>query len=163
MKYPESASFSRRDWLKSLVTLGASTAVAGCSNTKVRPRNRVAYEGSPGKHNERVWSENQKEGTTDWLLKKPAIEAKSKYRCPWIEGYCSRTSVQAGDRLSFFVSTNPHSDFIVEIYRLGFYNGAGGRFQTRLGPFRGRVQPEPSVGPKRLRECTWSASGHFTI
>jgi len=72
MKYPETASFSRREWLKSLVTLGASTAVAGCSNTKVRPKNRVAYEGSPG-NKERVWNENQKEGTTDWLLGKPGL------------------------------------------------------------------------------------------
>jgi len=163
MKYPETASFSRREWLRSLVTLSASTAMAGCSNIKVRSENRGANKGYSGKNNERVWNENQKEGTTDWLLRKPAIEPKSKYRCPWIEGYCARTSVQAGDRLSFFVSTNPHSDFTLEIYRLGFYNGAGGRFKTKLGPFRGRAQPEPSVGPNRLRDCPWSTSGHFTI
>jgi len=97
------------------------------------------------------------------MLGKTAIDPSTKYRCPWIEGYCSRTSVRAGQRLDLFVSTNPDSDFTIEIYRLGFYDGAGGRFMTKLGPFHGQVQPDPPVGKERLRECRWKPCARLTI
>jgi len=86
------------------------------------------------------------------------VDPATKYRCPWIEGYCSHTSICAGDTLLFHVSTNPPSTYHLDIYRLGFYGGAGGRFMIRLGPFQGRVQPDPSIGPKRLRDCRWEPS-----
>ena len=56
-----------------------------------------------------IQKENAKPGTRDWMLTKTAIDPKTKYRCPWIEGYCSRTSVRAGEKISFHVSTNPPS------------------------------------------------------
>ena len=40
-----------------------------------------------------------------------------------IEGYVSRASVRAGDTLDFFVSTDPPSDFVIDLYRLGYYQG----------------------------------------
>jgi len=33
---------------------------------------------------------------------------------------------------------------------MGFYGGKGGRLVARLGPFQGRVQPDPPIGPERL-------------
>jgi hypothetical protein len=36
-----------------------------------------------------------------------AIDPKTKFRCLWIEGYCLHTSIQAGETLQIFVSTNP--------------------------------------------------------
>jgi len=159
MKTPEAAGFTRREWLKSLVAVGAGAAVAGCSHTRVRPQTGLTDSRKP----DSVWAENQKPGTSDWMLGKTAIDPSTKYRCPWIEGYCSRTSVRAGQRLDLFVSTNPDSDFTIEIYRLGFYDGAGGRFMTKLGPFHGRVQPDPAVGKERLRECGWKPCARLTI
>jgi hypothetical protein len=97
--------------------------------------------------------ENQRPGTRDWLLSKTRIDPKTKYRSHWIEGYCSRTSVRAGDSLKLFVSTNPASEFTVDFYRMGFYGGDGGREVLKLGPFKGDVQPDPPVGKNRLREC----------
>src|SRR5690242_6223278 len=128
MKAPERAGFSRREWLKSLVTAGVGAALAGCSHTQVRPPSGLAL--SDKAKPDSVWAENQKPGTSDWLLAKTAIEATTKYRCPWIEGYCSRTSVRAGQRLSLFLNTSPDSDFTIDTYRLGFYDGAGCRFMT---------------------------------
>ena len=43
-----------------------------------------------------IRAENVKPGTTDWMLTNTRVEPKTKYRCPWIEGYCGRTSVRAG-------------------------------------------------------------------
>ena len=35
-----------------------------------------------------IRDENQKAGTTDWLLSDTRVDPKTRYRCPWIEGYC---------------------------------------------------------------------------
>jgi N,N-dimethylformamidase beta subunit-like, C-terminal len=126
--------------------------VAGC----VRPR-------PTAQRSDAIRAENAKPGTTDWLLTTVRADANSIYRCPWIEGYCSRTSVRAGDSLDFFVSTNPPSLFVIDLYRLGYYGGRGGRFMTRLGPFSGKVQPDPAVGVERVRECRWQPAATIAI
>jgi len=102
-----------------------------------------------------VRRENEKRGTRDWLLTKTRIDPATKYRCPWIEGYCSRTSVRAGETITFHVSTNPPSSFTLDIYRTGYYGGSGARLMTRLGPFKGATQPDPPIGQKRVRDCQW--------
>ena len=99
----------------------------------------VDFEGMSIRH------ENAKAGTREWMLTKTRIDPATKYRCPWIEGYCSRTSVRAGETLDFFVSTNPPSQFTIDLYRMGHYGGAGGRHVMSLGPFEGKAQPEPPV------------------
>src|SRR3954449_13259371 len=93
-----------------------------------------------------IRTENEKAGTTAWLLKNTRVDPKTKYRCPWIEGYCSHTSLRAGDSLAVMVSTNPPSPFVLDVYRLGYYGGRGGRHLLHLGPFRGTVQPDPAAG-----------------
>jgi len=160
---PVGANFSRREWLKSLVSLGTSVALAGSARAAAHPGIKLGPGQTQGGSRNPVWRENQRTGTNEWLLTNTRIDSNSRYRCPWIEGYCSRTSVRAGERLSFFVSTNPDSDFTIEIYRLGFYDGAGGRFVSKLGPFRGRSQPDPSIGRNRLRECQWISCATIRI
>src|SRR5262249_15659376 len=59
--------------------------------------------------------------------------------------------------LEFFISTDPPSPFVIDIYRLGYYQGKGGRHVQRLGPFSGKGQPTPAVGEQRLREGQWEA------
>lgn len=103
----------------------------------------------------RIQEENAQPGTTNWQLTYAKFDAKAKYRSSLIEGYCNRTSVQAGDTLTFHVSTQPATPFRIEIYRLGYYQGLGGRHVQTLGPFEGKPQPTPPVGEKRLRECRW--------
>ncbi len=102
-----------------------------------------------------IQEENAKPGTTDWQLTYAKFDAKAKYRSSLIEGYCNRTSVTAGDILSFQVSTQPATPFRIEIYRLGYYQGLGGRHMQTFGPFAGKPQETPPVGAKRLRECKW--------
>jgi hypothetical protein len=97
------------------------------------------------------------------MLTNTRIEPATKYRCPWIEGYCSRTSVRAGEQITFYVSTNPASSFRLDIYRSGFYGGAGGRHVLSLGPFDGSVQPDPSIGERRIRDCRWEPAATITV
>src|SRR5258708_39948683 len=110
-----------------------------------------------------IRQENSLPGTRDWLLAKTRIDPQTKYRYPWIEGYCSRTSVRAGERISFHVSTNPPSPFTIDFYRMGYYGGAGGRQVLRLGPVSGQVQPDPPGGENRLRGCQWGPGAQLTI
>ena len=107
--------------------------------------------------------ENAKPGTRDWMLTKTAIDPKTKYRCPWIEGYASRTSVRSGEKIRFFVSTNPPSPFTISIYRTGYYAGQGGRLMQELGPCPGVTQPDPPIGSGRVRECQWEPYIEWTI
>lgn len=112
---------------------------------------------------DKVRAENARRGTTDWMLSNTRIDPPTRYRCPWVEGYCSRTSVRAGETIEFHVSTNPASRFTIDLYRLGYYGGKGGRFLERLGPFDGSPQPDPPVGDVRLRECKWDTVAKLTI
>ncbi len=105
-----------------------------------------------------IRDENAKPGTTDWQLTYAKFDAKAKYRSSLIEGYCNRGSARAGDILTFHVSTQPATPFRIEIYRLGYYQGLGGRHIQTFGPFDGKPQATPPVGDKRLRECKWDAT-----
>jgi hypothetical protein len=152
----QSNSLTRRAALKSFVGLGATAALSGCALY----RETVA---SGGTRRDAVKRENAMSGTRDWLLSNTRIDPQTKYRCPWIEGYGSRTSVRAGEEISFHVSTNPPSAFTLEIYRMGHYGGDGGRLMRRLGPFAGVVQPDPPIGRNRVRECQWKPSATIRI
>src|SRR4029077_18833758 len=97
------------------------------------------------KPDNRVKIENDKPGTTDWQLTYVKFDAKAKFRQSLIEGYCTRMSVAAGESIGFCVSTDPASPFTIDLYRLGYYQGLGGRYLARLGPFEGKAQPVPPV------------------
>jgi len=109
-----------------------------------------------------VRDENRKPGALDWQLTRVRVD-KNNYRSPWIEGYCSKQSVLAGEPLDIMVSTDPPSKFRIEIFRTGYYGGRGARLMTTLGPFQGAAQPVPPIGEKRLRECRWKPCVTLTI
>jgi len=111
-----------------------------------------------------IQEENNKPGSTDWQLTRVRLDKNLGFRSPWIEGYCSRQSVSAGEKLDIMVSTNPKKPFKIEIFRTGYYGGRGARLMTTLGPLEGRTQktPEPD-GERRLVECHWEASASIVI
>lgn len=158
---PGDGCVSRRDALKGLAGLSAMAALSGCSHLGEDSDSNEGH-GVIGRRN-LIQRENEKPGTQDWMLKNARIDPVTKYRCPWIEGYCSRTSVRAGETISFHVSTNPASPFTLEIYRMGYYGGDGGRHVMSLGSFPGKVQPDPVIGPNRIRDCQWSPCASLKI
>jgi hypothetical protein len=141
---------SRRDAIKGMAAVSAAAALGGCVTTETSRPGIIARE-------------NLQPGTRDWMLTKTAVDPKTKFRCPWIEGYCSKTSVGPGETLEIFVSTNPASVFRIEIFRMGYYGGTGGRKVAELGPFRGAVQRDPVIGKNRVRECKWDAATSLKI
>jgi hypothetical protein len=119
-----------------------------------------------------VSEENRKEGTTAWQLTK-VREDTCRITVPYeeiflcrsrdIEAYASRASVKSGDTLQVFVSTEPAAQYRVDIFRMGYYGGKGGRHMASIGPLQGITQPTPDDGEKNVRECRWEKSFEIVI
>src|SRR5574341_33503 len=101
---------SRRDVISAISTLGAAAmlpgVLPGCADPDGPAGSTVALR---ERKSDLIRDENEKPGTRDWLLSKPAIDRAVKHRCPWIEGFFSRASVGPGETLTLHVSTNPAS------------------------------------------------------
>jgi len=148
------SALSRRDFI---IKAGASAALAGASGATAAPD-------APSRAQPTLIArENAREGARDWQLTRVRLESATGFRSAVIEGYCSRQSVLAGESLDIMVSTSPAAKFTIEIFRTGYYGGRGARLMTVLGPFAGSKQPEPPVGPRRLRECTWTPATSLKI
>ena len=141
----------RRDFIK---TTTAAAAMTGARTLKSAP--------SAKRHPDLIKTENAKSGASFQLTRMMPDSAKS-YRTSLIEGYCSRQSIKAGEKLDIFVSTKPVSKFTIDIFRMGYYGGAGSRLMTKLGPIEGKEQPVPEMADKRLRECRWEVSTSLVI
>ncbi len=111
-----------------------------------------------------IEQENAREGATDWQLTRIRLDSRSTgFRSPFIEGYCSKQSVEAGESIQIMVSTAPAQKFKIEIFRTGYYGGRGARLMNTLGPFDGHAQPVPEEGPRAVHECRWAPSTEITI
>lgn len=148
-----SSDLSRRDFIKGLASLGAIPLLSSCSVTN----NSIFVESSL------IRSENAKIGTRDWMLTNTRVDSDFEIRSSCIEGYCSRMSVRSGEKISFFVSTNPVSSFTLDLYRMGYYGGTGGRHVLSLGPFEGKIQTDPPIGEDRMLDDQWQSSAEITI
>jgi hypothetical protein len=141
----------RRDFIK---TTSAAALVSSRGNAATRE--------PAARQPDLIQRENARPGA-DFQLTRVMLDSTKGFRAANVEGYCSRQSVKAGENIDFFVSTSPVARFHLEIFRMGYYGGAGSRLMTVLGPFEGRMQPDPPIGGKRLRECAWEATTSFTI
>jgi hypothetical protein len=112
---------------------------------------------------EAIRRENALPGARDWQLTRVALRSREGVRAAYIEGYCSKQSVAAGEKLDIMVSTDPPSKFQIEVFRTGYYGGRGARLMAKLGPFDGVTQVDPQIGPKDLHECRWTPSTSLTI
>ena len=72
-----------------------------------------------------------------------------------IEGYGSQASVAPGGALRLHVSTRPRARYRVELYRLGWYGGAGARRVWRGPARRGAPRAHPSAGPDTVLRAGW--------
>jgi hypothetical protein len=97
--------------------------------------------------------ENNNLGTADWKITNLAENHE-------IEGYSDATSVNAGQSLDIRVSMTPAGRYNLDVYRLGYYGGAGGRLMASVVDLDGATQSDPIMtNPEtRLIECKWDIS-----
>lgn len=143
----------RREVLIAGAATGVAAALPSCGKAL----------GAAGARDNAVVRENRLAGTDEWQLTYVYPNSGDGSRTKFVEGFCSATSVRAGEKLGIFLSADPAAAVTVDVYRMGFYGGKGGRFVTRLGPFDVAPQPEPEVGPNRLRECRWAKAVKIEI
>ena len=130
-----------------LLLIPLSIFLLRCSPKKEEPPPALLEENS-------VVNENKNAGTTTWLINVP--EKHCDYpdhqycRRPQIEGFCSRASYFAGDTLNIFISTTPATMYTIDIYRMGYYGGKGGRLMTSVEPQQANLSQSP-----RLKKITW--------
>ncbi|MFD0712110.1 N,N-dimethylformamidase beta subunit family domain-containing protein [Paenibacillus sp. GCM10027626] len=119
-----------------------------------------------------IVAENQLEGTLDWQITRFLFEYPEStmglpltrgLRSPAIEGFASATSVYPGESIDFKVSMNPAGSYTIDIYRMGFYGGKGGRHYAEFDALEGKPQPLPRESVERLRECQWETAVSYVI
>jgi hypothetical protein len=102
-----------------------------------------------------VSNENGLPGTLEWALTNPATQRE-------IEGYPSTTSVAPGGKISLFVST-ASARYTIDVYRLGWYAGKGGRQEQPQIERDGTLQTTPVPDADGLVECDWTDPYELTI
>lgn len=107
-----------------------------------------------------IREENQLSGDDDWMPTAPGgtrpAGTHPRDVNHHVEGYPSRTSVAPDESLDFHVSTAPAANYRIDVYRLGWYGGAGGRRIASLSEKRGEKRPIPDWDSETgLVECDW--------
>ncbi len=115
-----------------------------------------------------IIEENKKEGTSEWLIKVPfdtcSYPDHQFCRRKQVEGYCSHTSIKAGEELQVFVSADPASDYSLDIFRMGYYGGKGGHLVKSFSNLKGKPQIVPVADKKtNFFECRWDTAVTITI
>ena len=101
-----------------------------------------------------VATENQQPGSDNWAIVGVAADDVGKQ----IKGYASATSVNKGDSITFYVSVATAQTYTIDVYRMGYYQGHGGRLMQSVGGLAGTPQPPcPADINTGLAECNWAA------
>ena len=104
----------------------------------------------------------------NWIVEENAKPGTSAWRIPNgvphdIQGYADRTSALPDQRVRLYVDTSA-SSFRVQLFRLGWYEGDGGRRVWTSREIEGSDQPAPVIlSETNTVEAQWSRSLSFRI
>ncbi len=100
--------------------------------------------------------------TAPWLIAENAKPGTLNWICNFVqpdhalEGFASQVSAVPGDDVALFVSTTARA-VQVQAYRMGFYQGLGGRLIVQTDFLPAGLQPAPVVAPGLgTVSCPWS-------
>ncbi len=163
----EPSVFSRRKFLVGALGAGTAAAVAGLlhpwesgsgSGGVARPLvDRAGRAPKSGRSIYAKWvrAENAKPGTSDWNLDNGGTNQ--------IEGYASQVSAVRGETVTIYVSTQAPT-FTAQAYRMGYYQGHGGRLVWSSGTIPGARQAAPTITPgTNMVEANWNPSFELTL
>ncbi len=103
--------------------------------------------------------ENKNPGTDEWRLDNPGDDLAKQ-----IKGYASATSVNLGGSIDFHVSVDTAQNYTIDVYRMGWYQGWGGRLMSTVGPLAGI--PQTYTGPDAtfgIIEFDWPVSHTLAV
>ena len=110
------------------------------------PSPPVSQPGSP------IAVENRRPGGTGWQMNERAAPGQ-------LEAYTGAPSVEHGEPIELHASADRTGTFDWELWRLGWYGGAGGRLAARGGGVPVSRQPVPAPDPTTgLVACRWPVS-----
>jgi hypothetical protein len=105
-----------------------------------------------------VVCENQQAGNTDWQISGAGDSD--------IQGFATDISVNVGGTISFKINTTA-SNYHLDIYRMGYYGGAGARKVATVQPSVTLPQTQPaclSDAATHLLDCgNWAVSASWTV
>ncbi len=144
---PSRQSFSAIRWRVVDALLGFAVLILCCSaqSAQAACANPVACE-------------NQLPGNTGWQISGSGDSS--------IQGFATDISVNAGQTVYFKIKTNA-SNYHLDIYRMGYYGGAGARKITTVNPSVVLPQTQPaclSDSNTNLVDCgNWAISASWTV
>ncbi len=108
--------------------------------------------------------ENQLPGTVAWRLGvAPGTQTANDVE-KQVKGYASATSVNKGQSIDLMVTVNPAQSVTVQIFRMGWYQGLGGRLVATVGPIPAVAQPACPMQPDTgLIECAWNPTTTLSV
>ncbi len=110
-----------------------------------------------------IAAENRAAGTTAWRLSGPSDEIGGQAHGA-IAGYVSSQAIAPGQAESVYVDAPGSRTVTVDVYRMGWYGGRGGRLVLASRPLRARRQPRCAHRLMTgLTECRWRATLTFPI
>jgi hypothetical protein len=102
-----------------------------------------------------IIAENRLSGTTDWLIPSGTRQG--------IEGYADHVSAAQGEQVRLHISTGA-ATFHIEAYRIGYYQGLGGRLVWRSREVEGSKGAAPVLlASTNTIEARWPVSMRVTI
>ncbi len=94
-------------------------------------------------------AENRRPGTLDWIVNFVQPDHA-------LEGFASQVSAVSGDDVTLFINTTAAA-VQVQAYRMGYYQGLGGRLIYQSDMVRATPQPAPTVSPGTgTVSCPWT-------
>jgi hypothetical protein len=145
------------------IPAGVARDAAGNLNTASTSTNNSVTFDPAAPTTSPIVLENQQPGSGNWQLGLPGFQTANDVS-KQIKGYASAVSVNKGESITFYVTANPAQNYTMDVYRMGWYQGLGGRLMQSIGPLSGVAQPAcPVDATTGLIECNWIASYTLTV
>lgn len=110
-----------------------------------------------------ILAENLHPGSSGWRMGGQGFQIATDIGAQ-VKGYASAPSVEAGQPITLFVSVRPTQPVRIDIYRLGWYGGRGGRLMLEERQVPAVTQPACPIDPATgLRACSWLPASVLTI
>lgn len=139
---------------------GTTSTSSGATSTTTGAAAKAApttFMGPYGVESSAILAENKLPGTTAWRI-------TNAHAGGYIEGFLNTTYAAAGDKVGAYISTSARSYHVVA-YRMGWYQGQGGRQIWASATLPGRAQPPcPVTSSTNMVSCqNWARSLTFTV